>query len=118
MYLALLGGGVATAEGTVTTAGPVQEELEMLRVQLRLAEETAEQVQREVLPTSNNTVDPLWVWPDLSSAFPFHSAMALRRSSLSCSRCTTAASGSGRPWRRNCGAAGSSCRMYWAGSGR
>lgn len=33
----------------MATAGPVQEELEMLRVQLRLAEETAQRVQREVL---------------------------------------------------------------------
>lgn len=63
MYLTLLGGGVATAGGTVATAGPAQEELEMLRVQLRLAEETAQRVQREVLATSNNTFDlltPLW----------------------------------------------------------
>lgn len=118
MYLALLGGAVATAGGTVATAGPVQEELEMLKVQLRLAEETAKRVQREVLATTNNTFHHLKVWPDLSYAFPFCSVMALRRSSLSCSRCTTAASGNGRPWRRNCGAAGSSCRMYWAGSGR
>lgn len=52
MYLALLGGGVATSEGTVATEGPVQEELEMLRVQLRTAEETAQRVQREVLSDS------------------------------------------------------------------
>lgn len=46
---------MATAGGTVETAGPVPEELEMLRVQLRVAEETAQRVQQEVLPTSNNT---------------------------------------------------------------
>lgn len=118
MYLALLGGAMATAGGTVATAGPVQEELEMLKVQLRLAEETAQRVQQEVLATTNNNFDHVRVWPDLSYAFAFCSVMVLRQSSLSCSRCTTAASRNGRPWRRNCGAAGSSCRMYWAGSGR
>lgn len=62
MYLALLGGGVASAERTVATAGPVQEELEMLRVQLRFAEETAQRVQREVQLTSHNTFDLLIPW--------------------------------------------------------
>lgn len=50
---------MAAAGGIVATAGPVQEEVEMLKVQLELAEETAERVQREVLFTSTNTFDLL-----------------------------------------------------------
>lgn len=49
------GEGVATEGGCVSTAGPAQEELEVLRVQLRLAEETAQRVQREVPPTHTHT---------------------------------------------------------------
>ncbi|XP_075900147.1 uncharacterized protein LOC142900017 isoform X2 [Nelusetta ayraudi] len=41
------GEGVASEGGCVSTAGPAQEELEVLRMQLRLAEETAQRVQRE-----------------------------------------------------------------------